>query len=75
MEDTQLPSGDGGRRLRGVHPPASRLAADQPDLSVSDEMIEAADGVGAAPTQASTASGSRPSFSSSCALISLEITA
>lgn len=49
MEDTQLPSGDGGRRLRGVHPPASRLAADQPDLSVSDEMIEAADGVGAAP--------------------------
>ena len=75
VEDAQLSGGDGGGGVRRVRPAPRRLTADEADGGIRDEVVEGADGVGAAPTQVSTASGGFPSFSSSCARISREMTA
>ena len=48
MEDAQAAGGDGGGGLEGVHAPSGGLAADEPDGGIADEVVEGADGVGAA---------------------------
>ena len=52
-----------------------RLAADKSNAFIVDEVIKTTDGVGTAADAGDDASGSRPSFSRICALISREITA
>ena len=48
MENPYTPCIDGRRRLKGVNAPAGSFTANQPYLLILNEVIETADGVGAA---------------------------
>ena len=48
MEDSRLPCGDSGCRLRRVDSSSGRLASDQPHALIIDKMIERPDGIRAA---------------------------
>ena len=48
VEDAQLSGGDGGGGVRRVRPAPRRLTADEADGGIRDEVVEGADGVGAA---------------------------
>ena len=75
MEDSKSASGNGGCGLCSIYAAACCLAADQLYIFVFNKVVKGSDGIGAAAYTGKDASGSLPSFSSICSLISLEITA
>ena len=48
MEDAQPADGDGGGGVRRIHSTPCGFAADEPDGRSGEEVVEGADGVGAA---------------------------